>query len=453
MRWSLVAVAACMPEIDDAVVVRGRHVTVHADPAIPVCAEAVAVADRFVEDTAAMLGVAPRPIDYYLYDGPTGCDSGQYVDSSCVLDRTVYANQWIHFHELVHAVDDTHPPALFVEGIAEALSIRSEAARATTLSREDAQLVLESPRFRASEPHANYLIAGDFVRYLIERYGVTRYRALARALGSLADAITIRQTFARVYPVSLDEVIAGWRATSPTASTLVVPVDLVTCADPIAPIAPETWEIRDPGTSGCRSGVTSGGTVYVQHPRRHGFEVTEPGVFVVTLADDAGRKAIVRACSGVEHQTPIATGFTALVLGAGRHAIDVAEGTTAVRVARLGAEATACETAPAFAPGVDAWTLELRGGPGTWLRIDYAGSRELVGSAAAPTRACRSCALEDCRWFAAETPLDHAPGRPLYLQLGGADPASRAVFVGTVDGSQNVNPSRGPNTSTGSVAP
>ena len=76
--------AGCLPELNEAaVVVKGRHVTVHATPTVPVCEDAVAVADRFVEDASAMLGVPPPPIDYYIFDGATGCGYGKYAMASC----------------------------------------------------------------------------------------------------------------------------------------------------------------------------------------------------------------------------------------------------------------------------------------------------------------------------------------------------------------------------------
>jgi hypothetical protein len=75
----------------------------------------VADADRFIEDGAAMLGSHPgRSILPVRWTDPLRARQDPNV--SCVINGTVYANVWIHFHELVHAIDDTYPPALFVEG-------------------------------------------------------------------------------------------------------------------------------------------------------------------------------------------------------------------------------------------------------------------------------------------------------------------------------------------------
>src|SRR5689334_17771407 len=103
MRWALLwLVAGCIAGPEDPVVIRGRHLVVYADPAIPVCAEAVAEADRYVEDLAAFLDVSPPAIDYYLYDGSTGCGITQHPFASCEFNGSVYANAWIHYHEIAH---------------------------------------------------------------------------------------------------------------------------------------------------------------------------------------------------------------------------------------------------------------------------------------------------------------------------------------------------------------
>jgi hypothetical protein len=429
----------CFPELDDAVITRGRYVNVYADPSIPVCAGAIAIADRFVEDTAAMLGVSPRPIDYYLFDGPTGCGLGQDAWASCAVNGTVYANVWIHFHELVHAVDDSHPPALFVEGLAEALSRPSDDARDDVNPRATAQINLESSAFRAGDPWENYRVAGDFVRYLVERFGALRYRSFARSLVSLSDSITTRRAFESVYGVSIDDVIAHWRVTDPAASTMTVPVDLVTCDAPIAPIAEDTWAIDDVAPNGCSSGTTTGGTSYFQPARRYGFEVSEPGMFVVNVRANGGQRVLVRSCAPTaahEYVTPAdSTRFMTLALRAGRHAIELPDGARGWSIARLGTGGATCEAAATFsAPADEAWQLELRARPRTWIRIAYPGTRSLVGLArmSPPARACTgSCSALRCRPIIHNAPLDHHPGEPLYIEVGAADEALQSVTIRT----------------------
>src|SRR5262249_43004911 len=159
----------------------------------------------------------------------------------CTFNTTVYANAWIQFHELVHAVDNTHPPALFVEGIAETLSKPSSDARNVDLDRANTRLDFDSSRFRAGVPWEEYRVAADFVRFLVERYGAVRYHEFARSVLGLSDPSSVARAFVNTFEVQLDEEIAAWRNYSPANSPLRVPIDLVECHAPIPPVAADTW--------------------------------------------------------------------------------------------------------------------------------------------------------------------------------------------------------------------
>lgn len=452
---------------DNTVETRGRHVTVHADPAIPICPQAVAAADRFVEDTAAMLGVDPPVVDYYLFDGPTGCDFGEYTNTSCTVGSTVYANAWIHYHELVHAVDDTLPPALFVEGFAVALSRRSQDARGDSLVRADASLDLGSSLFRAGSPADEYHVAGDFVRYVIERFGAERYRTFARSLSYLADPITIHRAFAHAFGSSLDDVIASWRATSPAVSALRVPVDDADCADPVPPIAPDTWEIHDLPADACLSGTSAAGTVYVQPSGRHGFDVASPGLYAVEAAGDLDvAKAHLRSCAA-DAEYDLATSaasrrFTIADLRAGRHAIELEGAMRALRIERVGDPATTCETAAVFtAPEHEPWQLDVHGDRGMWLRVVHDGIPLYVSSDVdSSARACwGSCSDLRCAPIAHGTVIGDIHGEPVYLVFGLTAPSTETVTVrpvgqdGAIGPSYSTSPMRGPTTIVQSVEP
>jgi hypothetical protein len=463
VRWSLCFLAGCLVEPDYTIETRGRHVTVHADPAIPVCPQAVAAADRFVEDTAAMLGVSPPSIDYFVFDGPTGCDFGEYTNTSCTVGTTVYANAWIHYHELVHAVDDSLPPALFVEGFAVALSRKSEDARGDSIARADAALDFGSSLFRAGSPAEEYHVAGDFVRYLVERFGAERYRSFARSLSYLADPITIHRSFAHAFGTSLDDTIASWRATSSAASTLRVPIDDADCQDPVPPLAPGLWEVQDTHANTCLSGTTAAGSVFVQPAGRHGFEVTEPGLHLIEASCDGAAKGKLRSCAaGTEYDLATSAAsrrFTIANLSAGRHAIDLDGATQAWRVERVGDPATTCEAAAAFtAPEHARWQLDVHGVPGMWIRIAhdgfplYASSNE--DSAA---RACwGSCSELRCVPIAYGAVLGDVHGEPVYIVFGLTAAATEVVTVKTVGEDAAVYstiPMRGPTTMAQSVEP
>lgn len=438
VRWALLSLAACVPELGDAVVIQGRHVTVHAAPTVPVCEEAVAIADRFVEDLAESLGVRPPAIAYYLFDGETGCGTNQYAMSSCEINGDVYANAWIHFHELAHAVDTTHPPALFVEGFAEAMSWPASVARAQTPPPADVPLPLESIEFRAGELHRNYRLGGAFVRYLLERFGIPRYRTFARSLVSLADRLTIERAFARVYGVPLDEVVASWRAADPAASSLRLPIDLVECGDPIEPIGPDTWGMAQLPPSTCKSGQTARGTVYSQPVHRYGFEVREPGVFVIELSSSTSSGGALWSCVNSTRTTfttmPYPAPYTLRLLPAGRHALELFDGIDGWRVSRIGGLAMACATAPAFEAPPGPWRLDLHGPRNMWVRIDGSRARRLFLSPRTPVRVCTGgCGPHDCQTVTDYTILEDTTGGPIFIELRGEDPTGPSAVVGSAD--------------------
>lgn len=443
MRWLLLLLAGCLPklDIDDAVVVEGRHVKLYADPAIPVCPGSIAAADRFVEDTAAMLGIDPPAIDYYLFDGPTGCGLGQYAFASCAVNGSVFANHWIHFHELVHAVDDSHPPALFVEGLAEALSLPSGNAREPAVPRESAVVAIDSSSFRAGDPWQRYSVAGDFVRYIIERFGPAQYRAFARSVSSLADPITIRRQFQATFGVGLDAVIAEWRLADPADTRMIVPVDLASCGDPAAPVGPDRWAGDGLELADCTSGITEHETSYTQPSTRFGFEVTTSGLYEVRVDGDGdgehGRVWSCEAPSDREYTVSSArrTRAAILPLAVGRHAIDTVSPASPWSVTRIGAIGSTCETAPTVtAPRGDAWQLEITAPPWTWVRIEHDGLHALRGGGSSAGRVCTgACGALRCESLVSTLPVARHAGEAVLVQLGAADGGFPTATVATVD--------------------
>jgi hypothetical protein len=443
VRWlSLLLFAGCLPELEDeAVVTKGKYVTVHATETVPVCEDAITVADRFVEDASAMLGVSPPQIDYYIFDGPTGCGYGQLAMASCATYGTVYANHWIHFHELVHAVDESHPPALFAEGLAEALSIPSPTAR-NQPDRADAYVAIESFDFRTGNVAEHYRVAGDFVRYIVERFGPAKYRELSLSMMSLADALTIHSTFKAIMGVTLEETIADFRRTAPAASRLAVPVDLADCHDPIPPTDRDTWEFRDITENGCTSGMTENGTTYWQHMRRFGFEITNAGMYQieVSASGDPKRGRMWSCAAGEVYEyasSRQARNLAVMPLIKGRHAIEALEDTTGFRITRLGHIGDKCERATHVnVPSGERWQLEVSGAPQTWVQIDNPGPSPLLGTVRteAPAVACTGpCNALRCQQLGTTVPLAYGSNEPLLIRFGGTGQTLQRVVVETGD--------------------
>ncbi|HVK85618.1 MAG TPA: hypothetical protein VM513_15970 [Kofleriaceae bacterium] len=441
---SLCLLAGCLPklDIDDAVVVEGKHITLYADPAIPVCEASMTAADRFVEDTAAMLGIDPPRIDYYLFDGETGCGLGQYAFASCAVNGAVFANHWIHFHELVHAVDDSHPPALFVEGLAEALSLASDDARTPAVPRDAAVVAVDSSSFRAGDPWERYSVAGDFVRYVVERFGPQRYREFARSVSSLADPITIRRQFQAILGAGLDQVIADWRAADPAASRMIVPVDLAACGAPTEPVAPDRWAGDGREFDGCTSGLTANQTTYTQPATRFGFEVTTPGLYELRVDGSGdGEHGRVWSCesssSSREYTVSSARMTRAAIvpLAAGRHAIDTVAPDSPWSVTRIGAIGSTCDSAPTVtAPQRDAWELAITAPPWTWVRIEHDGLHALRGTGSATGRVCTGpCGALRCQPLVSTLPLARHEGEPMLVQLGADDGGFATATLSTAD--------------------
>jgi hypothetical protein len=135
-------------------------------------------------------------------------------------------------HEIVHVLvilEIGHPPALFNEGIAVAhqalpasgilyaqwngRNVHAIAAEHLAANRiPDVAALLESPDFFRLDEGFAYPLAGSFVRFLIDRYGMAPLRAYFG--GSTFDdgAAKSRALFAAAYGVTLDAAWAEWRA-------------------------------------------------------------------------------------------------------------------------------------------------------------------------------------------------------------------------------------------------
>ena len=481
MALVLVSSAACgFPSIDGEVVTRGRHLTLHADPALPVCASTIADADTFLELAVAYLGAAPAPdVDYFLHDGhPDGCRLFDDGPVACTHYETIHTSSWIHHHELVHTVirDWGRPPAFLLEGLAEGLGSRYP--QLTLEDRATAELPLESTAFFAGpDVGRNYQVAADFVVYLLRRFGPEVYHRLARELGYLSDELTTRLVFRDIAGVSLEDVIADWRSTPPSLAHD-LPLDLVGCAAAVIdPGAPESWLATEPAE--CKIGASARGTVLDQ-PVHHTIDVPREGLYVAHVGGaEPGTSTELSISDCVHHDAQLAIvasptnqAFELGVLGSGRHALEVRASRTGVAVggvvdwgvAGLGVQSATCEGAPAFTAPSGPWVLTFASertrwptgatGPESWVRLDLPPedttlSLAVFGLEPGATICSGSCdALASCVPVAESfTPIS---GQPVYLDLRSA--GAGGVYV-TIASGQSTTARRGPATISRSLLP
>ncbi len=463
---ALVAVAACSPpDIPGAVVSRGRHVELHAAPTLPVCDEALTVADSYLEALGDLLDTPVPEVTYYLYDGEvSGCRITGLEAADCTSGHTVYAARWPHFHELVHTVTDSwgRPPAFLVEGLAEGLG--SPYPQLTPDQRASAALELDTVAFYASDAVAHYQVAADFAVYLLARFGARAYRQLSEDLLYLTDSVTLHATFQRVTGVALDDVIADWRTAEPAHVRL--PLDDARCHGPaIAPSAADTWSST--ATLSCASARYVDETVY------YSIEPATPGWY--SLAGSVGAPALsmeaeVNDCGAGDDLRDgdsfmpgkTSTDYVMYNLAAGPHAVGVfiarpllpvAPVDTTWQLALVGPSGADCTTAPAFAAPDGKWSLfagtTSEQWPGrvddpvlgtlatTWLRLDLPAADDMIsvyGGGTAGQVCSGPCQnLSGCATFGPGNEFGAAfwhptPGQPAYVELR-APISSDEVFL------------------------
>lgn len=200
-------------------VARGRHIDLHtdADVALYCVDDLLAREDRFVERTAAFLGVDPpaAPIKF-VWDPeqddadpqPWSCETGAY----CYRYREDDGYGWVvsrtrtSHHELVHAVEvpalGQHGSQLLGEGLAEYLGSTRTSRRA----------LFEFPLKLTDNIGAldlDYTVALHFVGSLLQTHGPAEYRALRQRLHNDATPDEFAATFAAVYGLPLADALAS----------------------------------------------------------------------------------------------------------------------------------------------------------------------------------------------------------------------------------------------------
>ena len=140
-----------------------------------------------------LFGVAPneRRVDYYRHASVEDLQRQVGISAYGVtnLDSLrVDSVRDFHPHELVHAVTARlgQPPLLFSEGIAVALTAqgrwhdRDVDATARRWVRSGRGLAWPLQHFASDEPDTDYAVAGSFVGFLLDRYGIEPLAAFLR---------------------------------------------------------------------------------------------------------------------------------------------------------------------------------------------------------------------------------------------------------------------------------
>jgi hypothetical protein len=409
VRAALCALAGCsIPSTDlpGEQVLRGAHVTLHADPQLPICQTAIDDADAYVADTATYLGAAVPAITYVVHDRrDDSCGFGSEYIADCTIAHTIFAYNWISYRELANAVvwDWGHPPALFSEGLGGALAgpPTNPVDRATA----DVAAIEATTSFFAGTPEqvtSHFDIANDFATFLLQRDGVAKMRALTQQLVYLSDPLTIEQTFDHVYGATLGDAIAAWRTEAPIGGAL--PLDTLACSAPEVAADPTgTFALSEPACAGGKT--VAGGSI--EQPMRHVIDLPASGLYQIGTATAQFATTEIASCNGTEPMPPAeyvgksylddSNQSLLLALDAGPHALrfdmfaypieGVDLGTWSWTVTPVGPQSATCASAPplSIAPGS---RVLFESSPArwpragataeTWLRVDPGSAQQVV---------------------------------------------------------------------------
>jgi hypothetical protein len=162
------------------------------------------------------------------YHSNSGCS--QATDGCATPIPDVRSTWTLQGHELVHIYTRPlgSPPALFEEGLAEALSPEGRAFPAPSQSWRD---ILATPAKDGAAAVINYSAGGWFVTYLLREFGPAPFVAFYRAAALDHSAAAVAEQFQNVYGLNLDDVWSQAQASAPVLGG--VPVWECASAEPI----------------------------------------------------------------------------------------------------------------------------------------------------------------------------------------------------------------------------
>jgi hypothetical protein len=237
VAWGASLPLDAAPPAGFALVARTRRVSYFSQRRLPVD---VRRSESFLDRLETVFGATPRGqrVQYYRYASQADIrnQAGLYALGVTDLSRGEVDSVWgYHPHELVHVAAGRigRPPAFFAEGLAVALSSGDRWGERTVdaVAREALaaghRLDPFMTAFEEQDPELAYPIAGSFVAYLIDTYGIDQVLAFYGACGTrLRLESALRETFGRT---SASLTLAWTRALSASET-------------------PQRWSWADPAT-------------------------------------------------------------------------------------------------------------------------------------------------------------------------------------------------------------
>ncbi len=176
--------------------------------------------ERYYKANAKFFGAelpAGDKIEYYLVDSDgsmaaVGCPSL----GGCAQTTRIYDLFPLTPHEVVHANAYLigEPPAVFQEGLAEVLGCRTISYDAPLDTTHPIENLLETHVFtewRVKHGYGVYRTAANFVRYLIDTFGVTSFLKFYANTKRDATCPEIESSFQKEFGADIYETLANWR--------------------------------------------------------------------------------------------------------------------------------------------------------------------------------------------------------------------------------------------------
>lgn len=205
----------CEAEVERPPIVwEGDHLRFGTDADEEICAGTLPYLDGVAGHLGEVFGRPAGKIDYYWL--PEGIDAQCGIDDlwGCVFeDPEVFSTLLVHQHELVHAVRS--PQRMYLpldEGLAEAYG--DDWQRMEPLS-GDILSVLQEYEHGRRLPGQSFPLAGHFVSYLREDYGLDPLLELDRASGYSDSFAKTQAVFREVYGVEIEDEVARYESTYP----------------------------------------------------------------------------------------------------------------------------------------------------------------------------------------------------------------------------------------------